>query len=67
MRRIEKLSQNVTEQLQIDIDWCVTFSLQIDESTDVSDTAQLIVFIRMLMNNFTSNLHNFYKRKNQRS
>lgn len=54
MRRIEKSSQNVTEQLQIDIDRCVTFSLQIDESTDVSDTAQLIVFIRMLMNDFTS-------------
>lgn len=46
MRRIEKSSQNVTEQLQIDIDRCVTFSLQIDESTDVSDTAQLIVFYK---------------------
>jgi len=54
MRRIEKSSQNVTEQLKIDIDRCVTFSLQIDESTDVSDTAQLIVFIRMLLNDFTS-------------
>jgi hypothetical protein len=54
MQRIEKLIQNVTEQLQIDIDWCVTFSLQIDESTDVFDTAQLIVIIRMLMNDFTS-------------
>lgn len=54
MRRIEKSSQNVTEQLQIGIDQCVTFSLQIDESTDVSDTAQLIVFIRMITNDFTS-------------
>lgn len=33
MRRIEKSSQNVTEHLQIDIDRCVTFSLQVDESS----------------------------------
>lgn len=53
MRRIEKLSKNVTEQLHIDIEQCVSISLQLDESTDVSDTAQLLIFIRMLMDDFS--------------
>lgn len=53
MRRIEKLNKNVTEQLRIEIDRCVTFSLRVDESTGVADTAQLLVFIRMLMDDFT--------------
>ena len=42
-RRIEKLSADVTDQLQDDINKCVAFSLQFDESTDVIDTAQLMV------------------------
>lgn len=31
---------------------CVTFNLALDKSTDVSDTAQLVVFIRGVMDNF---------------
>lgn len=41
-RRIDKSSQNV-----------ITFSSQVDEYTDVSDTAQLLVFKIMLMDDFT--------------
>lgn len=54
MRRIEMMSGNVKEQLCNDIDRCSCFSLQLDESTDISDTAQLLVFIRMVFEDFTS-------------
>lgn len=40
MRRIERMIGNVKEQLYNDINRCFCFSLQCDESTDVSDTAQ---------------------------
>ncbi|XP_067132090.1 general transcription factor II-I repeat domain-containing protein 2A-like [Centruroides vittatus] len=53
MRRIEKMSGNVKEQLYNDINRCSCFSLQCDESTDISDTAQLLVFIRMVFKDFT--------------
>lgn len=54
MRRIEMMSKNVNEQLQEDFDRCVSFSLQLDESTDVTDTAQLLVFIRMVFEDFST-------------
>ncbi|XP_047020709.1 general transcription factor II-I repeat domain-containing protein 2A-like isoform X2 [Helicoverpa zea] len=54
MRRIETISKNLNEQLQKDIDLCVAFSLQFDESTDVTDTAQLLVFIRMVFEDFST-------------
>lgn len=54
MRRIEKMSGNVKEQLYNDIKSCTCFSLQCDESTDIRDTAQLLVFIRMVFEDFTS-------------
>jgi hypothetical protein len=31
-----------------DVSNCVAFSLQLDEYTDIRDTAQLLVFIRMV-------------------
>lgn len=54
MRRIEMMSKNITELLQKDFDQCVAFSLQLDESTDVTDTAQLLVFIRMVFEDFST-------------
>jgi len=54
MRRIEKMGGNLKEQLQNDINRCSCFSLQCDESTDISDTAQLLVFIRLVFEDFTS-------------
>ena len=53
-RRIEKLSADVTDQLQDDIKKCVAFSLQFDESTDLIFTAQLILFMRMVFENCTT-------------
>lgn len=52
--KIETLSKNLNEQLQKDIVLCVAFSLQFDESTDITDTAQLLVFIRMVFKDFST-------------
>lgn len=41
-------------ELENDIDKCKFFSLQLDESTDISDTAQLCVIIKMVFNDFTT-------------
>ena len=54
MRRIEKIGGNIREQLFNDINTCTCFSLQCDESTDVIDTAQLLVFIRMVFEDLTT-------------
>ena len=54
MRRIEKMGGNLKEQLQNDINRCSCISLQCDESTDIRDTAQLLVFIRLVFEDFTS-------------
>ncbi|CAK1582867.1 unnamed protein product [Parnassius mnemosyne] len=68
MRRIEIINKNLNEQLQKDIALCVAFSLQFDESTDVTDTAQLLFvysdgFRRFLDQRRTAR-YNFLKRKN---
>ena len=52
-RRIEDMNENVTRQLEDDKQSCRFFSLQFDESTDIVDTAQLIVFIRMVFCDFS--------------
>lgn len=53
-RRIEDLSADVTNQLQQDISKCVAFSLQFDESTDVTDTAHLMIFMRLVFEDCTT-------------
>nr|XP_022908263.1 general transcription factor II-I repeat domain-containing protein 2A-like [Onthophagus taurus] len=52
-RRIEDMNENVIQQLEEDIYSCSFFSLQFDESTDAVDTAQLIVFIRMIFSDIS--------------
>lgn len=52
MRRVEAMSSDVTSQLKTDFDRCSYFSLQLDESTDIVDTAQLAVFVRMVFEDF---------------
>jgi hypothetical protein len=37
---------NITEHLLKDVSNCVAFSLQLDESTDIRDTAQLLVVLQ---------------------
>ena len=53
-RRCEVMAEDLTQQLLKDIEDCKCFSLQLDESTDVSDTAQLCVFIRMVFTDMTA-------------
>ena len=52
-RRVETLSEDVSQQVFKDLSNCEYFSLHFDESTDVTDTAQLIVFVRMVFADFT--------------
>lgn len=53
MRRVEVMSNDIFLQLRTDLDNCVYFSLQLDESTDVVETAQMAVFVRMVFSDFT--------------
>ena len=50
-RRIDDLSENI-EALMERISKCSAFNIALDESTDLSDTAQLAVFIRVVTDNF---------------
>jgi hypothetical protein len=52
MRRVEAMSSDVISQLKTDFDRCSYFSLQLDESTDIVDTAQLAIFVRMVFEDF---------------
>jgi len=51
-RRINQLAENIEETLKERIRRCSAYSLALDESTDVSDTAQLVVFVRGVTDNF---------------
>ena len=51
-RRIDDLSENIEVSLKDRISKCSAFSIALDESTDLSDTAQLVVFIRGVTDNF---------------
>ncbi|XP_069494446.1 general transcription factor II-I repeat domain-containing protein 2-like [Ambystoma mexicanum] len=46
--RIEVMSEDVDLQFRSDLEKCDFMSLQFDESTDIEDTAQLSIFIRMV-------------------
>ena len=59
-RRIEDLSQDVENALEMKICQCELYSIALDENTDVSDTAQLSVFTRGVTNNLKL-LKNFWK------
>lgn len=52
MRSVESISSDVVSQLKTDLDCCSYFSLQLDESTDTVDTAQLAIFITMVFDDF---------------
>ena len=45
-KRIEEIGENISEQLQSKVDIFLYFSLAFDKSSDMSDTAQLSIFIR---------------------
>lgn len=52
-RRVETMSEDVISQLKTDLKRCTFLSLQFDESTDISDTSQLALFVRMVFDDFT--------------
>ena len=45
-RRTNDLSDNINETLKQRLKSYAAFSLALDESTDISNTAQLVIFIR---------------------
>ena len=51
-RRINDLSDNIKETLKDRLKLCEAFSLALDESTDINDTAQLVIFIRAVTADF---------------
>ena len=53
-RRIELIANNLEAKLAHDMGNCVFFALQLDKSTDIVNTAQLIISIRMVFNDFTT-------------
>lgn len=53
-RTVSAISEHLNEQLDKDLRACRWFSIQCDESMDSSSTAQLMVFIRMVFNDFST-------------
>uniref|UniRef100_UPI0019396E1D general transcription factor II-I repeat domain-containing protein 2-like n=1 Tax=Styela clava TaxID=7725 RepID=UPI0019396E1D len=51
-RRIDDLGDNIEGILKDKLSACVLYSLALDESIDQSDTAQLVIFIRGIDENF---------------
>jgi len=47
-RRIQDLSTDLEEQLRNQLKTCQAFSIALDESTDISDTAQIVFWIRFV-------------------
>ncbi|XP_070400503.1 general transcription factor II-I repeat domain-containing protein 2-like [Nothobranchius furzeri] len=54
VRRVTAMSENLTERLEQDVATCKWFSIQCDESVDCSSSAQLMVFIRMVFDDFST-------------
>lgn len=52
-RRVEVMGEDLQSKLKADIENCSYFSLQFDESNDIVDSAQLIVFIRMVFSDMS--------------
>jgi hypothetical protein len=52
-RRLEDISNQISNNVKDIIAKCSYFSIALDESTDVSDTNQLLIFVRAIMEDFT--------------
>lgn len=53
-RRIELIATEMASELASDLQNCKFFSVQLDESTDISDIAQLCVIIKMVFDDFST-------------
>ncbi|XP_067131976.1 general transcription factor II-I repeat domain-containing protein 2B-like [Centruroides vittatus] len=51
-RRVNEISMHVTNKLENLINSCCYFSVALDESTDISDTSQMLIFIRTVNENY---------------
>lgn len=54
MRRSEALSENIEKLLKDDLQKCSFLSLQFDEYTDVTDIAELCIFVRLVFEDMTT-------------
>lgn len=54
VRRVSVMTENLADQLDRDLVRCRWFSIQCDESVDSSSTSQLMVFIRMVFDDFST-------------
>jgi len=52
VRRIEAIGEDLTSQLKGCIPTFQLFSMAFDERTDINDTAQLLIFVRGISENF---------------
>ena len=52
-RRISDLGKHISSKLKSVVENCKYFSLALDESTDISDTSELLILIRTVDKNFT--------------
>uniref|UniRef100_A0A8D0B0Q1 SCAN box domain-containing protein n=1 Tax=Salvator merianae TaxID=96440 RepID=A0A8D0B0Q1_SALMN len=52
-RRIESISRDLENQLRSDLQNCLWFSLQLDESTDITDPSQMAVVVRMVFSDLS--------------
>ena len=53
-RRTEDISLELSNSLKSVIDSSPYFSLALDESTDITDTCQLLIFIKVVRKDFTA-------------
>lgn len=54
MRRTEVMGEYLEQLLNEDLPKCSFVALQFDESTDVSDIAELCIFVRLLFEDMTT-------------
>ncbi|GFW48261.1 uncharacterized protein TNCV_1108241 [Trichonephila clavipes] len=53
-RKIELIASNMEAKLENDVETCEFFSIQLDESTDAVDTAQLAISVKMVFDDFST-------------
>ncbi|GFX89425.1 uncharacterized protein TNCV_4774561 [Trichonephila clavipes] len=53
-RRIELIASNLEAKLANEVETCEFFSIQLDESTDAVDTAQLAISVKMVFDDFST-------------